>query len=54
MHKQKIIKKYKFKISGTFRNSEIISRYGFYLPSGIGTTNQEIKFICNKLNQILK
>ena len=54
MHKQKILKKYKIKIKGTFQNSEIISKYGFYLPSGIGTTNKEIRYISKKLNECLR
>ena len=54
MHKQKIIKKYKIRIRGSFQNSEIISKYGFYLPSGIGTTDNEIRYISKKLNECLK
>ena len=54
MHKQKILKKYKIKIKGTFQNSEIISKYGFYLPSGIGTTNKEIEYISKKLNECFR
>jgi perosamine synthetase len=54
MNKQKIVKKYNIKLSGNFKNSEHISKYGFYLPSGLGTTKKEIKFICSKLNSIFK
>ena len=53
MSKQKILKKYKIKLSGNFNNSEILSKYGFYLPSGLGTTKKEIKFVSEKLNNLL-
>lgn len=52
MSKQKILKKYKIKLTGNFNNSEILSKYGFYLPSGLGTTKKEIKFISNRLNNL--
>ncbi len=52
MNKQKIIKRYNIKLNGNFKNSEMISKYGFYLPSGLGTTTKEIKFICDKLNSV--
>lgn len=54
MHKQKIVKKYKIRIKGNFKNSEIISKYGFYLPSGIGTTDKEIEYVSKKLNECFK
>ena len=54
MNKQRIIKKYNIKLKGNFKNSELISKYGFYLPSGLGTTKNEIKFICSKLISIFK
>ena len=53
MNKQKIVKKYNLKLKGNFKNSEMISKYGLYLPSGLGTTQKEIKYICDKLNSIL-
>ena len=53
MSKQAILRKCKIKISGSFHNSEILSNYGFYLPSGLGTTKKEIRFISNKLNNLL-
>jgi len=52
MNKQKILKKYKIKLTGNFYNSEILSNYGFYLPSGLGTTKKEIKFISSRLNNL--
>ena len=54
MHKQKIFKKLKtFNKSSHFPNAEYLSKNGFYLPSGLGVTNEEIKYICKTLNVIL-
>ena len=52
MNRQKVFKNLKIKFKGSFPNSNYISKYGFYLPSGIGTSNNEIKFVCNKINQL--
>ncbi|MDB9826740.1 DegT/DnrJ/EryC1/StrS family aminotransferase [Candidatus Pelagibacter sp.] len=55
MHMQKIFKnKYKINISGKYKNSEYISKYGLYLPSSLDITSNQIQFICNKVNAILK
>ena len=55
MHKQKILKK---KISSSvddnFKNSEYISQYGLYLPSSLDLKDEEIEFVCDKVNFILK
>ena len=55
MHKQKIFKeKYKINTSGNYKNSEYISKYGLYLPSSLDIKSNQIKFICDKVNTILK
>ena len=55
MHKQKVFKeKYKINTSGKYKNSEYISKYGLYLPSSLDIKSNQIKFICNKVNAILK
>ena len=55
MHKQKVFKeKYKINTSGKYKNSEYISKYGLYLPSSLDITSNQIQFICNKVNAILK
>ncbi|WP_415315356.1 DegT/DnrJ/EryC1/StrS family aminotransferase [Candidatus Pelagibacter sp. Uisw_137] len=55
MHKQKVFKeKYKINTSGKYKNSEYISKYGLYLPSSLDIKSNQIKFICNKVNSILK
>ena len=55
MHKQKIFKnKYKINTSGNYKNSEYVSKYGLYLPSSLSLKPGQIKFICDKVNSILK
>ena len=52
MNKQKILKKMNIKFKSKFPNSEYLSRFGFYLPSGLGITNKQIRFVCKSLNKI--
>jgi len=54
MHKQKILKKYKFSKSKQYKNSEYISKYGLYLPSSLSIKKTEISYICKKINEILQ
>ena len=55
MHKQSVFrKKNKINISGNYKNSEYISKYGLYLPSSLDIKSNQIKFVCDKLNSILK
>jgi perosamine synthetase len=55
MHMQKVFRnKYKINIRGKYKNSEYISKYGLYLPSSLDIKPDQIKFICNKVNTILK
>ena len=54
MHKQKIIKKLKIlKTKSVFHNAEELNNNGFYLPSGLGIKNEEIKIVCRELNKII-
>ena len=54
MHKQKIFKKLKiFNKNQKFPISELLSERGFYLPSGLGISNKEIDFVCEKVNKII-
>ncbi len=55
MHMQKIFKnKYKINAGESYKNSEYISKYGLYLPSSLDIKSSQIKFICDKVNSILK
>ena len=53
IHKQQIFSKLGIKFKGSFKNSEYISKYGLYLPSGVGTTKKEILYVCKMINEIL-
>ena len=39
---------------GSFKNSDYISKYGLYLPSGLATTPKDIKYVCKCINIITK
>ena len=55
MHKQKIFQKMKiFNKKQKFKNSEQLSKNGFYLPSGLAISNKEIDFVGNTLLKILQ
>ena len=53
MNKQIITKKLKLKFNKKYQNSEYLSKYGFYLPSGINMKNKQIKMICERLNKLI-
>jgi perosamine synthetase len=52
MHKQKILKNYNFYRSNNYKNSDYISKYGFYLPSSLDIKVSEINYICKIVNKI--
>ena len=56
MNEQNIFKKLKvFKNKNDrFPNSKYLSRQGFYLPSYLNITSNEINFICNQVNKLIK
>ena len=55
MHKQKIFMKMKiFSKKSKYPNAEYLAANGFYLPSGLGLKNDEINYIANTVNKILK
>ena len=37
-----------------FPNADYLSQNGFYLPSGLGTSNKEIDFVAKTLKNILE
>ena len=53
MNKQKIFKQKKIFKNIKMHNSEYLSDNGFYVPSGLGISNKEIKYVCFTLNKIL-
>ena len=53
MHEQKIFKKMNiFPKNRKYPNAEFISKNGFYLPSGLGIKDSEIRFVAKSLNKI--
>ena len=51
LHKQPVLKEFNNNLN--LPNSEILSENGFYIPSGLGITDEEIEYVSQKLNQIL-
>ena len=39
---------------GNYKNSEYISRYGLYLPSGLGTSDKDINYVSKCVKKIKK
>ena len=54
MNKQPIFKKLKLFKRDIMPNSDYLSKNGFYIPSGLGLSNSEAKYVALKLNEILK
>ena len=54
MHKQDAFKKKGYFKNISLPNSEFIAKNGFYLPSGLGLTSTELKFIKDAVISILK
>jgi len=50
MHKQPILNEF---VDASFSVSEMISEFGFYLPSGVGTTEDEIEIVVSKIKKVL-
>jgi len=54
MHKQDAFKKKNYFKKIRLPNSEFIAKNGFYLPSGLGLTSKELKFVKDTVISILK
>ena len=54
MHKQDAFKKKNYFKNISLPNSEFISKNGFYLPSGLGLTRLELKFVKDTVITVLK
>ena len=52
MHKQTVLKRLNIKFKKKFPNSEYLSKYGFYLPSGVGIKKKQVKKVCLEINKI--
>jgi perosamine synthetase len=49
MHEQPVFKKMGLFLDESYPNAELISRCGFYLPSGLGISNDEVIYVSNTL-----
>jgi perosamine synthetase len=54
MHKQDVFKNRGYFKGINLPNSEFIAKNGFYLPSGLGLTSVELKFVKDAVISILK
>ena len=54
INKQKALAKFNFNFNASYSNSEYLSKYGFYLPSGINTSIKDINYVCNSIKKITK
>ncbi len=54
MHKQDAFKKKNYFKNISLPNSEFISKNGFYLPSGLGLSKTELKFVKDTVIKVLK
>ena len=54
MNKQDALKKYNLRLKKSYKNSEYISKYGLYLPSGLGTSDKDINYVCKCVKRIKK
>ena len=52
MNQQKIFKKLGYFKNKSMKNSEYISKNGFYVPSGLGISKSDIRYVCSVLNKI--
>jgi perosamine synthetase len=54
LHEQPLLKKYKINKNGSYPVAERIARKGFYIPSGLALTNNEIVIVSDAINSVFK
>jgi perosamine synthetase len=54
MHKQPVYNKMGWYTNESYENAEKMAEYGFYVPSGLGITDDEIHIVASELKKILK
>ncbi len=54
MHLQPVFNKMGLFNNENHINSEYLAKYGFYLPSGLGLKDDEIKIVAKTLRKILE
>jgi perosamine synthetase len=53
MHLQPVYNKMGWYTNESYKNAEKMAEYGFYIPSGLGITNDEIKEVARIVREIL-
>jgi perosamine synthetase len=53
LHKQPLLKKYQLDVQESLPTSELIGSQGFYLPSFLGLSEDDIGYICGELVESL-
>jgi len=53
LHEQPVLKKFGITVTDSFPVAENLSRCGFYIPSGLAITEEQMEYVVNNLTQIL-
>ena len=53
MHEQPVLKKYGIYTNSSFPVAERIARKGFYIPSGLALTDNDIKYVSETIHSII-
>lgn len=53
MHMQPVFQRMRLFINESYPNSEYISQYGFYVPSGLGIRDDQIEYVIETIRQLL-
>ena len=53
MHEQPVLKKYGIYANSSFPVAERIARKGFYIPSGLALTDNDIKYVSETIHSII-
>lgn len=54
MHKQPVFEKLKLFAGESYPVAERLGACGFYVPSGLGVTDEEVRIVCDRLRQVDK
>lgn len=54
LHEQPVLARFGYHSAESFPVSELLSRRGFYLPCGLAITEEQINYVSEKVNEILK
>ena len=54
LHEQPVLKKYRFYKEEIFPVCENLSRNGFYIPSGLALTENQMLYVVEKVKQVIR